>query len=294
MTLFDVIVVGSGPAGTFAAYALRGKNILMLDVGYKPPVSDDLNENIFRLRQEKADLFHPLIGENFESLHNIYKRKISLKLKSPYMSYITQDWEKLSPICSDEFEGVLSFARGGLANAWGAGTYRFNDKDLAGFPIRAAELDPFYEQLTAHIGISGQNDDLEPYFGHDDGLQEPMRITRFAAEFLDRYHKKRNYFNKKGIFVGLPRLAVLTRDHNNRQAYKYENLEFFKSSIPAVYTPAYTLNEMVNERSVMYRDGYFVTTYRELPEYVEVVAKQIKSGKVETFRTRKLIFAAGP
>src|SRR3970282_911010 len=98
MNLFDVIVVGSGPAGTFAAYALRNKNVLVLDVGFRPPVSDDLDDNIFRLRREKTDLFQPLIGENFESLHNIYNKKISLKLKAPYMSYITQDWEKLSPI----------------------------------------------------------------------------------------------------------------------------------------------------------------------------------------------------
>ncbi len=294
MTLFDAIVVGSGPAGTFAAYALRGKNVLMLDVGINAPGSTGLNDNIFRLRQKTADLFHPLIGEDFESLHNLHsKKKVSLKLKAPYTSFVIKDWEELSPVISETFEGMFSFAKGGLANSWGAGVYRFNDNDLKEFPIKASALEPWYERIAGHIGISGRNDDLEPYFGHDTGLQEPLRISRFAADFLDKYQRERSYFNGRGIFVGLPRLAVLTRDHGTRGAYKYENLEFFNTSIPAVYTPAYTLDEMIKEQSVQYMNDCLVTEYRERDNIVEVVARQLKSNTTETFRCRKLILAAG-
>lgn len=293
MNLFDVIIVGSGPAGTFAAYMLRTRNVLMLDVGLKPPPSPELNDNIIRLRQTKDDLFKPLIGEEFESLHNIHARKVSLKLKAPYLSYIIKDWEQLAPVSSSTFEGVLSFAAGGLANAWGAGVYRFNSKDLKGFPLTAAELEPYYDLLTSHIGISGQNDDLEAFFGHDDGLLEPMKISRFASDLFGKYCRNRRYFNEKGIFIGYPRLAVLTREHNNRDRYRYENLEFFKPCIPAVYNPAYTLNEMVTSESILYRDGYLVMNYREHEGFVEVFAKQLDTGVVESFRARKLILGAG-
>src|SRR6185369_631501 len=105
MTLYDVIVVGSGPAGTFAAHTLRGRNVLMLDVGYRPPETKGLDGSLFRLRQKEEDLFESLIGEEFECLNNIYKKKVSLKLKSPSTSYIIKDWEKLSPVASDNFEG---------------------------------------------------------------------------------------------------------------------------------------------------------------------------------------------
>jgi choline dehydrogenase-like flavoprotein len=293
MALFDAIVVGSGPAGTFAAYALRGRNILMLDVGFTPPDSSSLDDNIFKLRLEREDLFLPLIGENFESLHNVHNTKISLKLKSPYMSFIVRDWKKLSPISSQDFEGVCSFARGGLANAWGAGVYRFNDDDLRGFPVTAAELDPYYKKITAHIGVSGRNDDLEPYFGHDEGLMEPMRLSGFASGFLKGYENNRGYFNRRGIFVGAPRLAVLTKDHNRSREYGYENLEFFKPFISAVYNPAYTLDEMVKERSLRYEDRYLVEAFREQEGHVEVFAKNLKTGEFETFRAGKLILAAG-
>jgi choline dehydrogenase-like flavoprotein len=170
MTLFDAIVVGSGPAGTFAAYSLRGKNVLVLDVGYQPPPVTDLDGNLFKLRQSKADLFRPLIGENFESLHNLHRRTISLKLKAPFLSYIVKDSETFAPTSSSSFEAVSSFAQGGLANAWGAGVYRFTDSDLREFPVRAVDLKPFYDELTTHIGVCGAADDLVPYFGECAGL----------------------------------------------------------------------------------------------------------------------------
>ncbi len=285
--------MGSGPAGTFAAYALRDRNVLMLDVGMKPADTSGLNENIFRLRQKEEDMFLPLIGEDFDNLHNIHARKVSLKLKPPYMSYIIKDWEELFPVSSSGFEGVTSFARGGLANAWGAGVYRFNNEDLRDFPIKMSELEPYYDRLTEHIGISGQDDDLTPYFGNAQGLLEPPRISRFAAEFLDRYQKKRSYLNERGIFVGLPRLALLTRKHNEREAYKYEYLEFFKPCIPAVYTPAFTLDEIIKEQSIQYKDNYLVLRYRECETCIEVVAKNLKTGELEKFQTKKLILAAG-
>ena len=31
--------------------------------------------------------------------------------------------------------------------------------DLRGFPLRAIDLDPFYDEITQHIGISGTEDD---------------------------------------------------------------------------------------------------------------------------------------
>ena len=110
--MYDAIIVGSGPAGTFAAYALQGRNVLLLDVGHRPPAMPDLPGNLYALRQQRDDLFEELIGSEFEGLHNIYKRNISLKLKAPFMSYIVRDWERLMPVQSPNFEAVASFALG--------------------------------------------------------------------------------------------------------------------------------------------------------------------------------------
>jgi choline dehydrogenase-like flavoprotein len=165
MDCFDAIVVGSGPAATFAAVGLRGRRVLMLDVGFDADRPAGLDGNLYDLRQTHDDLFEPLIGRRFESLHNLHQAPISLKLKSPYMSYIARDARRLTPITGAAFGGVVSLARGGLANAWGAGVFRYTDRDLAGFPISAADLAPSFDEVTACMGVSGVNgDDLEPYF----------------------------------------------------------------------------------------------------------------------------------
>ena len=154
-------MVGSGPGAAFAAYGLRGKRVLMLDAGFDAP-PPALEGNVYQLRRGPADLFPQLIGENFQSLHNLHQTPISLKLKAPQADYIVQGWRELTPIVSQAFEGVLSLSKGGLANGWGAGVYRFTDSDLRGFPVCQAELRPFYDEITRLIGVSGANDDLEP------------------------------------------------------------------------------------------------------------------------------------
>src|ERR1700733_11925805 len=140
MALFDAIIVGSGAAGVMAAWALQGKRVLVLDVGRQsaqmPDTGLDWSVNLYDERRRRSDLFDFLIGEKFESLHNLHRKPVSLKLKAPLMKYIAGDAESLSPVRSGNFGAVMSFAAGGLANAWGAGVYRFTSRDLEGFPVR--------------------------------------------------------------------------------------------------------------------------------------------------------------
>jgi len=291
--LYDAIIVGSGPAGTFAAYALEGRNVLLLDVGHRPPRMPDLPGNLYKLRQQRDDLFEELIGSGFEGLHNIHKRNISLKLKAPFMSYIVRDWERLMPVQSQNFEAVASFALGGLANAWGAGVFRFAPRDLEGFPIAAGDLEPFYDEIAAHIGISGARDDLEPYFGVEPQLLPPMRISLLASDILKRYCARKAYLQGQGITIGRSRLAVLTVAHNGRMPYTYDNLEFYRPYDPAIYNPVFTLDELVARNKVTLQTGYCVSHYREVSGGVEVIARNLKTDGFETFHCRRLILAAG-
>ncbi len=293
MDCFDLIVVGSGPGATFAAYGARGRSILMLDAGGDAPDCPELRGNVYELRQQRDDLFPSLIGESFESLHNLANRPVSLKLKSPGMSYIARDWQRATPVASESFEGAIGLAKGGLANAWGAGVYRFTERDLAGFPLGAGELRPFYDELTAHIGVSGANDDLAPYFEHDDGLQPPLRLSSFFDEMLRRYERQRPVFQRERVALGRPRLAVLSQAHNGRGAYEYGNLEFFRPHDPAIYTPAYTVDEMIRAGAVDYRSGRLVTRYRETEEGVEVYSLDTSTGKEEIHHARQLLLGAG-
>ena len=59
------------------------------------------------------------------------------------MRFITRGATELSPLVAQNFEAVMSFAAGGVANAWGAGLSRFTADDLAGYPISVLDLEPF-------------------------------------------------------------------------------------------------------------------------------------------------------
>jgi choline dehydrogenase-like flavoprotein len=296
MILHDVIIVGSGPAGTAAALQLAGGDVLLLDAGFTPPeVPPNFCGDLYELRKTQLDLFPSLVGENYDSLANLFAdRKINLKLKSPYMSYIIRNWQTLSSIDSSSFEAAVSLAKGGLANAWGAGVFRFTDEDLRDFPIGYAELEPFFDKLTAHVGISGDNDDLTPWFQRDKGLMPPIRLCGMAADLLERYTAARETFNSEGVFIGRTRLAVLTAEHRGRAPYAYEHMEFFRSDIEAVYSPAFTLDELVRDGLVDYRPGWLVERFEEIEGgVVGVCARPVEGGEPRFFRARKLLLGAG-
>ena len=294
MDCFDAIVVGSGPAATFAAAGLRGRRVLMLDAGFDPPRCDHLRGNLSDLKQAHDDLFDALIGRQFESLHNLHQPAISLKLKAPYLSYIVRDAQCLTPVVGESFGGAVSLARGGLANAWGAGVFRYTARDLAGFPIGEADLAPYFDEVTRSIGVSGVNaDDLQPYFAREEHLQPPIRLSPLFSDLLSRYERSKQLFARSRVALGRSRLAVLTQPLNSRTPFTYDNLEFFRPHDPAIYTPVYTLDELIESRAVDYRPRRLVVSYRERDDGVEVESRHLDSGQVETWRGRALCLGAG-
>src|SRR5262245_303078 len=293
MDCADAIVVGSGPAATFAALGLRGRRVLMLDVGFDATPGDSLRRNLYDLK-ETDDLFDALIGRRFESLHNLHQPPISLKLKAPLMSYIVGGARELTPVAGSPFGGVISLARGGLANAWGAGVFRYTARDLAGFPIDAAELAPCFDEVTARIGVSGVNgDDLEPHFGRDDRLQPPIRLSAMFAEMLRRYERAKIAFKAARVSLGRSRLAVLTEPFDGRAPYAYDNLEFFRPHDPGIYTPAYTVAELIASGAIEYHGRRIVERFADRGDCIEVEAGNLDSGERETFRARALCLGAG-
>ena len=296
MTSAEIIIVGAGPSGTFAAYQLRGRGPLVLDVGYRAQESA-LDGNFYELRKARSaggpDLFAELIGPGFESLHNVFHASLGPRLKGPRMRFVTWGAAELSPVVAQNFDALMSFAAGGMANAWGAGLYRFTADDLAGYPISVLDLEPYYDAITAKVGISGADDDLSRFFGSARGLLPPVALGASGRAVLRRYTQRRKSLNRRGLYIGLPRLAVLTRDHDGRRAYRYDTLECFRPNDPAVYTPTYTLDELVRRGEILYERGVLVERYTESSAGISVLARSCATGERRTFHCRRLILAAG-
>lgn len=289
--MFDVIIVGSGAAGAFCAYSLRGLKTLVLDVGHIPP-KESLAGNLYDL-ENKETLFNKIIGAQFESLNDIEFRKLTPKVKAPLMRYVIQEPKGSPMILSKEFSPTVSYAEGGLANVWGAQVYRFNHDDLKEYPITSEDLNPFYDELTKHVGISGADDDLARFLGDASGMLPALKLSKIGAEILKRYQRNARRFQNNGVYLGHPRLAVLSTDYGDRERCGYDNLEFLQSRNSAIYSPAFTLRAMVEKKEVEYLSGRLVEKFEEQEDGVTVLVKKINDGSMEQFRCKKLILCLG-
>lgn len=291
----EIIVVGSGAAGTAAALALAdlGLRPLLLDVGHTdagdgPRVAGNLYD--YRRRHDTFDLY---IGADLHGLSDVLTGDTGIaKLNAPNAAFVVRGAAQLSPVAASGFDPIQSFALGGLGNAWGAGLYRFVDADLPGFPLRAADLAPYFDRLTAEVGISGAGDDLTPFFGETTGLQPPLRLSYNAARFYRSYAHRRAAFRARGIYVGRPRLGVLSQPKDGRPGCDYSNTEFWQDA-PYLYTPAVTLRRLIAAGRIDYRPGVLVRSWTETVEGVVVAATELATGAVLRFEGRKLLLAAG-
>ncbi len=290
-----IIIVGSGAAGTAAALQLArlGLRPLMLDVGIRPREDAPRAEgNLYdwRLRHDSFDLH---IGDDFHGITDLLTGESGIaKLNAPNAAFVVRDVVALNPVDAVDFDPIQSFAFGGLANAWGAGLYRFVDADLEGFPIRAMDLDPYADFLTREIGISGADDDLTPYFGAPTGLLPPLRLSYNAAQVLARYQRRRHRLREQGIFLGRPRVGALSVPYDGRPAVDYSNTEFWQDQ-PYLYTPAITLKKLIASGQLDYRPDILVREWEELPDRAVVHATVVSTGEQVRFSCKAVVLAAG-
>ena len=295
--MHDIVIIGSGVAGIGAALELsdHGHRPIILDVGFQADYSNTpIQENLYDYCINN-DSFDLLVGNQFQGLYNFWpsNKPRPVKLNAPRMEFVTKESESLSPIECENFVALQSFATGGLANAWGAGLYRFNDEDLKGFPISEAGITKYYEKLTQEIGISGDSDDLNAFFGSTAHLLPPLELSENSKIILRKYQKKRDYFNKKGLYLGRPRLGVLSKPYNDREGCNYANMEFWQPNLSYLYSPRLTLNKLIQQDKVDYRDRVLVTSWCEKKDGIHVSARHLKDGQSVTLVCKKLILAAG-
>jgi choline dehydrogenase-like flavoprotein len=256
----SVVVVGSGPTGVHVALSAleRGLEVTMIDVGRTgEPVGHP--ETTFRaLRHELDDPAAYFLGAHGEGV--VYAAETAGYFGfPPSKSHVFAPDDGFS-VAADGFKPYVSFARGGLAEAWTGGVYRFNDAELASFPFTYAELEPYYARIASRIGISGEHDDLDRFAPLGDVLP-PLRLDSHSQLLLERYSRRRSRLNARGVYVGRSRIATLTKPLDDREPCTYLGRCFWGCPLGALYTANATLRQCLSYPRFRYVPGELVRTF---------------------------------
>jgi choline dehydrogenase-like flavoprotein len=219
---YDAIVVGSGISGGWAAKELteKGLRVLLLERGKNVEhVKDYVNAT-------KGPWEYPHRGgrtKAMEELYPVLKRDYPLNEKN-------LDWwasDKDSPYTEvKRFDWYRGYHVGGRSLMWGRQSYRLSQMDFEAnaregigtdWPIRYAEIAPWYDIVEKHAGIAGSVEGLPQL---PDGQFQPAMPLNCAEELVAG-RLKNQFGGRRRIIPG--RTANLTQAIGERAACQYRN-----------------------------------------------------------------------
>lgn len=208
---YDAIVIGSGMTGGWAAKELteKGLKTLVLERGREVKHIEDyptmtkapweFETRGFLTRKEKEE-------------YPIQSRKYNFNASSKH--FFVKDTEH--PYTHPEDKPYLWFRghqSGGRSLIWGRGSYRWSDLEFGAnaidghgidWPIRYADIAPWYDYVERFIGVSGSKENI-PHFP-DGVFLEPIQMNCAETEIKKRI--ERHYPDRKLI---PNRIAHLTK-----------------------------------------------------------------------------------
>ena len=268
----------------------------MIDAGIQRPTTPLPGVNFDGLSQHLENPVGYFLGEDFKAAvlpesnnHSEYYNLPAAKdyvFKTPkHFRYVTHG---LHPL--------VSFAAGGLAEAWTGGCYPLNDAELRDFPFCYEDLEPHYGEIARRVGIGGEEDDLAEYFPHHEHLLSPVALDESSQILLTRYEKRRNELTAKHkIRMGRSRQAVLATGVERRDGCRYCGRCLWGCPNGALYTPALTLRDCTAHAKFSYRPGYFASHFHiGSGSFIDhLVAFPVEGGNRETFSADAYVLACG-
>ncbi|WP_445492897.1 GMC oxidoreductase [Rhodopseudomonas sp. RCAM05734] len=291
---YDVIIVGTGPAGVSAAFPLlqAGRKVLMIDAGGGDDAPDPPRGDYLSLRATDRTQWNWLAGADYYAIKSAHAT--SPKLRIPNLAGTFAGFNEANRVVCENFTSIGSLASGGLSNAWGAGVARFDAGELAAFPFAPADLDAGFAAVARRIGLSGSNaDDLSGYFGLDDLATEPLPLDTNCTLLFDRYRRRRAGVIQTGLRIGRARLALLTQDKGSRLGCDHTGLCLWGCHRGAIYSARYDLAELRKYPNLTHRTGLVVERLSQDASGWLVQAVERKTGTPRSISAGKVVLAAG-
>ena len=219
---YDAIVVGSGISGGWAAKELteKGLRVLLLERGRNVEhVKDYVNAT-------KGPWEYAHRGGRTKAMEEVYP---VLKRDYPLNEKNLEFWasDKDSPYTEvKRFDWFRGYQVGGRSLMWGRQSYRLSDLDFDAntkdgiaidWPIRYAEIAPWYDYVERHAGIAGSLEGLPQL---PDGQFQPAMPLNCGEEMVAGRLAKL-YDGRRRLIPG--RMANATQALPGRQACQYRN-----------------------------------------------------------------------
>ncbi len=280
------IVIGSGPAGVAAAWALlgQGRHVTMLDVGEQ-------------LETEKLDLRSRLAATepgqwSAEDIYTYTHARRSGKYDTihPFGSdFLFRDPGKF---CGDPEQNASiglkpSFAAGGLSNGWGGSILPYRREDLLDWPAATRDLEPHYAALRDFMPMAGKADalqDLFPMLGISEHTSLPLGTQ--AEALLGRLEMKKEQLNRAGIYFGQARQAV------NQQCRKC-GMCLYGCPYGVIFNSTQTRDRMLENSAFSYRKGFCVRRFEEQGGGVRLWASDMNNEQEVQFSAKHVFVACG-
>jgi choline dehydrogenase-like flavoprotein len=289
---FDVVIVGSGPAGVSAAFPLvkAGLRVLMVDGGRGVEQAAPSGQ-FLDIRQADRSQWRWMVGDNFHAL-KCDGKATSPKLRVPIHAPIFDGYLTANRIEANSFVAIGSLASGGLSNAWGCGVACLTEEELAAFPLITEEMKLSYGSVARRIGVSGgRDDDLTDFFGLDEWSQPPVPTDELQTGILKQYLACREGMLKSGFRLGRSRVAVITEPLADRKACDLSGNCLWGCDRRALYSATEDLQSLLGYKEFYYRPGFKVG--RIFNQEDVVVAEGIDKDGAGQIRARRLLLAAG-
>ncbi len=219
---YDAIIVGSGITGGWAAKELteKGLNVLVLEAGRTIDPGTDYVEHkpIWELQYRNWDnrdlrqKTQPIQREVYYACDEYSSKFFVSDVENPYTN-----------IEGTKFSWIRGRQVGGKSITWGRQSYRWSDLDFEAnlkegiaidWPVRYAEMEPWYGYVEDFAGISGQPEGLPQL--PDSHFLPPMEMN--CAEMMFRDGLKTHYDDR---ILTIGRTAILTQVHKGRAACHY-------------------------------------------------------------------------
>lgn len=217
---FDIIVIGSGITGGFAAkeFCEKGLKTLLIERG----------RNVEHVKDYPTATLHPWEFEY--RLNTDSKEKSNNPIRSGAAdagnAHFFADEINHPYIQEKPFNWIRGYQVGGKSLTWGRQCYRLSDLDFNAnlkdgigidWPVRYKDISPWYDYVENYVGISGKKEGLDHF--PDGNYLPPMEMNCIEDYFSDKIRSK-----YKDRIVTIGRVANLTRGWKGRGPCQFRNL----------------------------------------------------------------------